>query len=108
MTKAKPVSDPEDDDARTEPAPRTSGRPYAETPRALAEDDGEPGLSFDEYLERRRELEAKLAALAARLVASRRFPRVMYHATQLPRVVATPAERQALGSGWQPTPVEVP
>ena len=107
MTKAKPTADPEDDDARTEPAPRTT-RSYAETPRAQAEDDGEPGLSFDEYLERRRDLEAKLAALAARFVASRRFPRVMYHATQGPRVVATPAERQALGAGWQPTPVAVP
>jgi hypothetical protein len=96
MTKAKPAIDPEDDDARTAP------------PARAVADDGEPGLSFDEYLDRRRELEAKLVALKVRLVTSRRWPRVMYHATQLPRIVRTPAERQALGAGWQPTPVEGP
>lgn len=96
MTKAK-KPDPEEEDARTDEVEA----------RAVADDD-EPGLSEDEYLARRRLLEARLVALEVRRVTSRRFPRVMYHATQGPRVVRSPAERQALGAGWQPTPVEAP
>lgn len=70
----------------------------------LAVDD-EPGLSDDEYWEQRRALEAKILLLIARRVASQRFPRWLYHASQPPRIVQSRAERQALGPGWQVTPV---
>jgi len=94
------VPDPESEDART-PVVK-------DPPPALVADDDEPGLSWDEYLERRRELEDKLVALKARFVASVHFPRMLYHASLAPRVVQSKAERQALGAGWQPTPVAVP
>jgi hypothetical protein len=69
----------------------------------LAADD-EPGLSWDEYLDRRRELEARLTALAERFVTSQRFPRWLYHASLAARVVRSRAERDALGPGWHVRP----
>ena len=73
-------------------------------PLTLAVDD-EPGFSDAEYWDARRDLEGKLLALIARRVASQHFPRWLYHASQSPRIVATRAERQALGPGWSVTPV---
>lgn len=67
--------------------------------------DDEPGLTDDEYWEQRRALEAKLLLLAARRVASQHFPRWLYHASERPQIVATRAEREALGPGWSVTPV---
>jgi hypothetical protein len=96
-------------------APKTPGHadppphavPHAEpdaAPAVAVEDDA-PGLSWDEYLEQRRALEAKRVALEARWTASPRFPRWLYHASLAARIVGSRAERQGLGSGWHVTPV---
>lgn len=71
----------------------------------IAAEDDAPGLTEEEALARRRELEARLVRLAARLIASHRFPRWLYHATLPARIVASRAEREALGPGWQVRPV---
>lgn len=92
---------PKQKDADAEP----DARPAAAAARTLDADDGEPGLSVDEYLERRRDLEARLLALEVRWRSQARFPRWVYHASLAPRIVASRAERQALGPGWHVTPV---
>jgi hypothetical protein len=79
--------------------------PEPEPPAMTLAADDEPGLSDDEYWEQRRALEAKLLTLIARRVASQHFPRWLYHADRPSRIVATRAERQALGPGWSVTPV---
>jgi len=84
------------------PDPRPAAPPAA-APRQG--DDDEPGLSWDEYLDRRRELEARLVALAERFITSQRFPRWLYHASLAARVVRSRAERDALGPGWHVRPV---
>jgi hypothetical protein len=72
---------------------------------AVAEDDA-PALSWDDYLAQRHDLEAQLLALEARWRTRDRFPRWVYHASEVPRIVATPAEQDALGAGWDVRPAE--
>jgi hypothetical protein len=64
-----------------------------------------PTLTWEDYIDRRRQLEAQLVALAAQWAASPVWPRWLYRAGQLPRIVGSRAEAAALGPGWQVTPV---
>lgn len=36
------------------------------------------------------------------------YPKWLYHATQAAVIVNDPAEQEALGEGWQESPVEAP
>ena len=63
-----------------------------------------PALTWEEYVDLRRGLEAQLLALVARWAASQVWPRWFYHATQIPRIVRSRAEAAALGPGWSVTP----
>jgi len=67
--------------------------------------DDEP-LSLDAYLEQRRDLDAQLVVLEARWRTRDRFPRWLYHASEAPRIVGSPAEGETLGAGWEVRPVE--
>jgi hypothetical protein len=73
-------------------------------PPAVAADDAP--LTWDEYLEQRRTLDEQLMVLEGRWRTSQAFPRWLYHASEMPRIVASPAEQEALGAGWEVHPVE--
>jgi hypothetical protein len=77
--------------------------PVVEPPAVAAD---ETPLSWDDYLAQRHDLEAQLLVLEERWRTRDTFPRWLYHASERPVVVATPAEQDALGAGWAVRPVE--